>query len=914
MSRDEDGTPTTHECTYHSNDALRTILKHTGLKAKDLTPLSHEELFDKACGLGLVKSCCKEAAVPRGRHGQALKSGFLRKDQIAELVRKRAETDPSIDVDSLDALSKLGAVKLANKLGLVSDELADASSTVRHTTLKTYLFTLIQAPEVRQRLKQYVNLYSTAWKRGMWLANLVATRLVRDELGGADGTSGAVAPAVASLTAPRLYGWLSQKALVGQCFVPELNRSQARAEAVHPVLRDILTADPTAFMGLGAGMSMLNASAWGQVRNNMADSKFLPHVQTHVTTHLWARIKRHLTSHHPVLEPCFGAVRSSMRPLAVGEAVWDAVMAWRQVAFALAGDGGGGDVDQAPDCEPPQSFEMSELTVALHAWLYLRQPFVDELVKSRTTSSKKQESGDGGEKKQGDDEGGVKRFDLLPLSGGIGRVHSYVDLKVARCLFKKQGNDLRKLVGLTSAEVRAAWSERRRRLRKAAREQGRRNVKGAERWAKRGRGSVPADETSTLRSFETDGVAMSLSYELKVLHRPHPFVGVVDRRRKNKGASDGTVVLPYPKDAGDWPDGVVSEPKVMASGDLGRAKVITMAVQRLPPLHRPMTDEERIEWAADASIFMLSRRMLRRGMKQHRQRAWQDRRIHQRPGLREALQEMADAAQSSMSAARHGYDGLVHRLQAMSRHWRTLKEEYLEGESADEYGKWRMTLFRGKRATIDRFIRKALTSQDRGGGEPPPPIELSIGAASFAATGKGEEAVPTSSMLREIIRVIRVHKMRVRLNKAVDEYLTTQVCYRSGERMTKVTARLYCCTSPKCTCRPLRPSRRPGATERYELTAEADDVVTRTDGRSVYRLANKAGRRRNRDVNAARNLLIIGYAAVAGQERPASLRRDGPNAKVRKRTAVAGGAPKKRKKREGSGGNVTIPTRLAPNS
>lgn len=259
----------------------------------------------------------------------------------------------------------------------------------------------------------------------------------------------------------------------------------------------------------------------------------------------------------------------------------------------------------------------------------------------------------------------------------------------------------------------------------------------------------------------------------------------------------------------------------------------------------------------------------------------------------------------------------MHRLQALSRHWRTLKEEYLEGESADEYAKWRMTLFRGKRATIDRFIRKALRSQDRG-GEPTPPIELSIGAAKFAATGKGEEAVPTSSMLREIIRVIRVHKMRVRLNKAVDEYLTTQVCYRSGERMTKVTARLYCCTSPMCTCRPLRPSRRPGATRRYELTEEADDVVNKTDGSSVYRLANEAGRRRNRDVNAARNLLIIGYATVAGQERPAPLRRDGPNANVRKRTSVAGGAPKqKRKKREGSDGsdgNVTIPTRLAPNS
>ena len=92
-------------------------------------------------------------------------------------------------------------------------------------------------------------------------------------------------------------------------------------------------------------------------------------------------------------------------------------------------------------------------------------------------------------------------------------------------------------------------------------------------------------------------------------------------------------------------------------------------------------------------------------------------------------------------------------------------------------------------------------------------------------------------------------------------------------------------------------------------------MVKKTDGSSVYRLANEAGRRRNRDVNAARNLLIIGYATVAGQERPVPLRRDGPNAKVRKRTSVAGGAPKqKRKKREGNGDDVTIPTRLAPNS
>lgn len=826
-------------CRYRSREELEAALSDSGVSRKTIKSMSRPALIDEACRLGIVNECCRSAKPLRGLHAQAVKRGFRTKADLMAAIVQQAATNPSIDVDRVETMSKNGLVDLAQRLGIIDANEAATSSTKRHTTIKTYLYTLIKDDTIRSNLKRYVNAFSKAWNRGMWSINLEAVRRASSDLDGRC-TVGDVVPSLERLDCTSLWELANDQNAVGRFFVPD---GKPGTVASAP--------DPTSFMELDASeVSLLSGDAWAQLRTYMAKSKYLPHAELNATLHLWSRIRRHLVAHHPVLEACFGSVRGCVRPLAVGRDVWEDAMAWRRVAFDL-----GGSVDEGPGSSAPMAFEFSKKTLAVHAWLYLQQSHVDGIVRKRAEAEP-----DVAKKRPA----GLKRFDLMPLSGGVGRVHAYVDVKIARCLVpgkrKASDDDLRTLFRLTAHDIKKASKEKRNSLRKRKPKKPmrrRKTKKGGTRrsYGGAGRGSVPSDETSELRSFQTDGVSMTLSYELAVLRHPHPYVGVVD---KSKRASEGSVVLPDPRKADAWPL-AASESKTLVSMDTGRAKLLTAAVNRIEASDRVMTDSERIEWASEAKIHMLSRRMMHRGMKQHRRRTWQDERIRRVPGLKDALEDMSKAA----TEAGLGYDGLKRRLESIRDHWNVLKSEYLEDVSADEYGKWKMTLFRGKRSTIDRFVRKVV------GNDRSQRVEMSIGAAKFAPTGKGEQSVPTSSMLREIIRVIRVHKIAVRLNKAMDEYLTTQVCYRSGERMTKVTGRLYCCHAEACVCRPLRPSVRKG---------------TETD--SAFRLDKEGGRRRNRDVNAARNMLIVNYASIMGLERPEALRRDGPNAKVAKKRAT----------------------------
>jgi hypothetical protein len=140
-------------------------------------------------------------------------------------------------------------------------------------------------------------------------------------------------------------------------------------------------------------------------------------------------------------------------------------------------------------------------------------------------------------------------------------------------------------------------------------------------------------------------------------------------------------------------------------------------------------------------------------------------------------------------------------------------------------------------ANIKRILAPAMGKQGKT-------MNLGIGDAGFAPTGRGEMAVPTTSFDHSIIRVLKktwVNKKmrledRVRL-LAVDEHKTTMGCHRCGSELKKILL----IDGREC--------------QRYRMCTECECHET------VYK-------RRHRDVNAARNILKITECLVNGLPRP----------------------------------------------
>jgi hypothetical protein len=159
-------------------------------------------------------------------------------------------------------------------------------------------------------------------------------------------------------------------------------------------------------------------------------------------------------------------------------------------------------------------------------------------------------------------------------------------------------------------------------------------------------------------------------------------------------------------------------------------------------------------------------------------------------------------------------------------HWEKLEADgYIDRERA----LWRQRLFRYKRSSLDRLANRLISA-----GDPRRPLVLGYGDAGFAPTGRGEKSVPTSAVTRALLRAKRRSKRTVVIT-GVWEFRTT----------------LCCCACGGTTC---------GA--------------TLTSGRTSRRLrlcthCNESGdKRRDRDVQAARNILWLLQYMYYGADRP----------------------------------------------
>jgi hypothetical protein len=150
----------------------------------------------------------------------------------------------------------------------------------------------------------------------------------------------------------------------------------------------------------------------------------------------------------------------------------------------------------------------------------------------------------------------------------------------------------------------------------------------------------------------------------------------------------------------------------------------------------------------------------------------------------------------------------------------------------------RMRRFRWKKSFLHQSWKKVLTPGLSKG--PTKHIVLGVGNAKFACTGRGEKAVPTTALSKSLHDLVKMWDMDDRIHiSPQDEYNTTKCCHRCSQIML--------------------PTYRPDGTEnlRYRLCSHC--------------AASTGGKRRNRDVNAAKNMLTLVDRELQGLPRPAHL-------------------------------------------
>ena len=169
-------------------------------------------------------------------------------------------------------------------------------------------------------------------------------------------------------------------------------------------------------------------------------------------------------------------------------------------------------------------------------------------------------------------------------------------------------------------------------------------------------------------------------------------------------------------------------------------------------------------------------------------------------------------------------------LRVMSRHMTALKMEQVEGKDRAFF---KMSRLRARKRFLDgswkKILQPLLADKGRQGA-------LGRGDAKFASGGKGEKSVPTEGVTQSLRRVIGMCQLKERLRVCgIAEDNTSKCCHRCEAVMTpliinsKVNLRYRLC--PNCGTNPI-------------------------------------GKRRNRDVNASKNMLKLLDCQLLGLPRP----------------------------------------------
>lgn len=405
------------------------------------------------------------------------------------------------------------------------------------------------------------------------------------------------------------------------------------------------------------------------------------------------------------------------------------------------------------------------------------------------------------------------------------------------------------LLGLTPPEfnrrnmqIREAVRRRLRTLTKRPKTTRKHRDRLKRRAARLGAGIMPKD--ARVDSIETDGVGLRLCIKVPINMRPYikrlptaeevrEAPGAAATKKKRKRTHERVEREPAPR-AIRPPDvpgepGTVELPPIFLGADEGRKKPFVAAIS-LHGWQKPRTVVfTRSSYYADMGYW--------------RHQTWSKQRA--------SRQEIASAllALSEAGGLKNCDPARWEATMAAERtHEALLDAEYVE---SPDYALWRMRLFRKKRRSLDNASNNLMLGAVKG-----QPIErhlvVGIGDVKMASTGRGEMAAPTTALAQAFKRAIaRVRATgRVVIVGSIWEYRTTMCCCGCGE-----------------VTRPARVAWRDKAG--VQLATEEGEPQTRGSRRLRLCTSCKTeGKQRDRDVQAARNMLWLTQHEYFGAPRP----------------------------------------------
>lgn len=730
--------------------------------------------------------------------------------------------------------------------GLVSEREIKETTPRIESTLPCYLYTYVVDESLRQKIQQYVVTASKLYRRGSLILNLVAQSTCGPRLPGAsditvtvlrprftlDVNSNRMAPFRSMMT--KLEGDAKSN-ILKHAFLPERwpTTQQPRSPEVDAVISDgvfssVLPPAPADWL------EVMKVTGWDNAINRMM-SKMCGNLKVHATAQLPKAVRAYLgcVPMNPVT-PRWLLIDCALgrpRPLIADNADWDMTFELRRI---LAGVPVNGKEDwhlkRLLHYNIPDKIDYSAEVLLLHFFLVRY---------------------------------GVKERTYLPVASR-GRKYAYIDAKVATYLFsfrkrgqKRKSNAVEdddseqtvsvgELLGLTPE----AFNRRRRQIRRAVRQRYRRKAsnaepesehrrrlkKQAERWRRVGASEMP--RSARIDSVETDGVGLRI-----VLKTPQDIskfvipIGVNEpklvrpkRGKKRPAASvhDGHGCLEQHPSGPGYPE------PIMIAADLGRAKLFTAAVSR--------------RGYQMPSTVVLTRRRYYYEMRHSRRLRWEETRMRNIPGLKNAVTAL------SLAGSLHNSDqaSWLAYLKTETTHRQLLDDEFV---SSVDRARWKMAMHRGKRRCLDNSVQRLLftalddTSENR-------PLILGIGNAGFPSHGpSGELPAPTSELSKAIKRGIeRVRKTgRSVTVLTIDEFRTTLCCCACGSRTSA-----------------------PVVTHRYRHRRTGERMTANGPSRRLRccTTCSLTGKLRDRDVQASRNILWLTMAQYFGSPRPSYLCRD----------------------------------------
>ena len=723
------------------------------------------------------------------------------------------------------------------------------------TTVPCYLHTHMTDGTARRALESYVQAASALYRRGSLIANCMAMTLYGPRLQAAEDVN-TPRPRYdehdESTAATRMLELASEDDVRASpfkhIFLPERwpSRQAPRCQLVDDVLNgpfaDVLPSAPVGYQ------NVMTSSGWDNAINRMA-TKYSANIQVHARANLMKAIVAYIRA--APLRPGTPAdllsdtVQKRPRPLSVHDDDWYMAMDLR--SHFVPSD----DSTWYPAKNPPFTTDVLRLHFFLTRYgvdqrSYLpvvsrgrKYCYVDAKIARRllvaarkkskvckpskssdkpSTSSGKPASNSIGDDGGGDDDD----VDDEPeeQSESVGDV-----LGITADGFNRARRKLRQTLRRRYYKDRktATEGDRRRRARKLE-----------AKWARMDETKGKLPETARFDSLETDGVGLRLCIKSPIDMRPftmplpaQPAEQSSDVGKKRRKATKKPILAETEFQAVDASDRSQPLPTMVAI-DTGRAKPFAAAISR-SPTRKPATE-------------VFTRRQYYYEMHHALRMKWEADRLHRRPDVVQALATLAETGgvHNCEPASWAAYLTAETPLRTM------LNEEFV----ADvERARWRMRTFRRKKSSLDRAVGRVITAATKGMGVERPMVFV-VGNATFGPTGPGELPVPTSSLSIAFRRGIQWERRRGR--KVVvfspDEFHTTMCCCGCGEVTSQPTVR-------RRRTRGEEPEE--GPSRRLRLCTRCDPV----------------GKLRDRDVQAARNILWLGFALYYGLDRPSYMTR-----------------------------------------